>query len=63
MIAANKLNMVSYVLSAGGIHKLIPNGHDGTESTELDNRKYQQETGQNWYDYKNQDSCGCAGLR
>jgi hypothetical protein len=43
--AANKLNMASYVLSSGGIHKLIPNGRDGTESTELDNRTYLQQNG------------------
>jgi len=62
-IAANKLNMTSYVLSAGGIHKLVPDGHNGTETTELDNRTYLQQNGRNWYDYTDQDSCGCAGLR
>jgi RHS repeat-associated protein len=62
-VAANKLNMPSYVLSAAGIHKLIPNGRNGTESTELDNRTYLHQNGRNWYDYTDQDSCGCAGLR
>jgi RHS repeat-associated protein len=63
VIAANQVNMTSYVLSAAGIHKLVPNGHNGgTETTEIDNRTYLRTNGHNWYDYKDQDSCGCAGL-
>ena len=64
VISANKLNMPSYVLSIDGIHKFVPNGKGGgAESTELNNRSYLKQSGQNWYDYTDSDLCGSANLK
>jgi hypothetical protein len=60
---AESLHMASYVLSADGVHKYDPNAKGKKETTEIDNRKYLQKNGQNWYDYVDQDSCTCANLK
>lgn len=53
----DKYGVPSYVLSRDGVHKYDPS--TDAETTEVDNQKYRKQYGQNWFDYKDNDACGC----
>lgn len=58
--AATSMNLPLYALSRSGIHKYDPADPHPHDTEELNGLAYSQShNGQDWYDYKDMDSCGC----